>query len=198
MTDISKAGTFTLGDRVVNRLGYGAMQLAGKGVFGPPRDPAAALAVLRAAVAERHRSYRHQRLLWPARHQSPDQAKRCIPTASDLVIVTKIGARSWQRRFVEPFLLGRGSHRTRCTTICAISAWTCWRSSICASCSASTAPEEGSHRGTAGPSSPASNRKGLVRHIGLSNVTARRRSPRHAGIADHRLRAEPIQSRPPP
>jgi hypothetical protein len=35
MTDLSIAGTFTLGDRVVNRLGYGAMQLAGPGVFGP-------------------------------------------------------------------------------------------------------------------------------------------------------------------
>ena len=43
------AATFTLGDRPVRRLGYGAMQLAGPGVFGPPRDRAAALAVLRAA-----------------------------------------------------------------------------------------------------------------------------------------------------
>jgi pyridoxine 4-dehydrogenase len=38
MIDISKAGTFPLGDRVVKRLGYGAMQLAG--VFGPPKDHA--------------------------------------------------------------------------------------------------------------------------------------------------------------
>ena len=44
-------GTFVLGNRTVNRLGYGAMQLAGPGVFGPPRDHGAALAVLRAAVA---------------------------------------------------------------------------------------------------------------------------------------------------
>jgi pyridoxine 4-dehydrogenase len=42
MTSIDQAGTFTLGDRVVKRLGYGAMQLAGPGVFGPPRDPVAA------------------------------------------------------------------------------------------------------------------------------------------------------------
>ena len=50
MTDIGKAGTFTLGTHTVKRLGYGAMQLAGKGVFGPPKDRAAAIAVLREAV----------------------------------------------------------------------------------------------------------------------------------------------------
>ena len=47
ITDITAAGVFSLGDRTVNRLGYGAMQLAGPGVFGPPRDRHAALAVLR-------------------------------------------------------------------------------------------------------------------------------------------------------
>ena len=47
-----KSGTFTLGDRTVYRLGYGAMQLAGPGVFGPPKDRGAALDVLRKAVAQ--------------------------------------------------------------------------------------------------------------------------------------------------
>src|SRR3954464_819597 len=42
--------TATLGDRTVHRMGYGAMQLAGPGVFGPPRDHAAGVAVLRRAV----------------------------------------------------------------------------------------------------------------------------------------------------
>ena len=51
MSIIDQAGTFTFGDRTVKRLGYGAMQLAGPGVFGPPKDRDAALAVLRAAVA---------------------------------------------------------------------------------------------------------------------------------------------------
>lgn len=50
MTDIGKAGAFALGDSSVRRMGYGAMQLAGPGVFGPPKDRAAAVAVLRAAV----------------------------------------------------------------------------------------------------------------------------------------------------
>ena len=51
MIDISSAATFPLGDRVVKRLGYGAMQLAGPGVFGPPKDHDGAIAVLREAVA---------------------------------------------------------------------------------------------------------------------------------------------------
>jgi pyridoxine 4-dehydrogenase len=51
MTHIEKSGTYNLGSRMVKRLGYGAMQLAGRGVFGPPNDHAAALAVLREAVA---------------------------------------------------------------------------------------------------------------------------------------------------
>src|ERR1700744_4289973 len=51
MNDISGAGTFPLGDRVVKPLGYGAMQLAGPGVFGPPKNRDAAVAVLREAVA---------------------------------------------------------------------------------------------------------------------------------------------------
>jgi aryl-alcohol dehydrogenase-like predicted oxidoreductase len=51
MSDITAAGAFALGERAVNRLGYGAMQLAGPGVFGPPKDRTAALAVLREAVA---------------------------------------------------------------------------------------------------------------------------------------------------
>jgi pyridoxine 4-dehydrogenase len=51
MTDIATAGAFTLGDRTVKRMGYGAMQLAGPGVFGPPKDRDGALAVLREAVA---------------------------------------------------------------------------------------------------------------------------------------------------
>lgn len=51
MTLSTAAGTYRLGDRDVTRMGYGAMQLAGPGVFGPPKDKAAALAVLREAIA---------------------------------------------------------------------------------------------------------------------------------------------------
>jgi pyridoxine 4-dehydrogenase len=50
MSGVEQLGTFALGDRQVRRLGFGAMQLSGPGVFGPPKDRAAALAVLREAV----------------------------------------------------------------------------------------------------------------------------------------------------
>ncbi len=50
MPSVKNTGAYPLGDRTVNRMGYGAMQLAGPGVFGPPKDRDAALAVLREAV----------------------------------------------------------------------------------------------------------------------------------------------------
>ena len=78
MIDISKAGTFTLGDRTVKRLGYGAMQLAGPGVFGPPKDRKAALAVLREAVASGSITSTPAISMGPT---SPirSSARRCIP-----------------------------------------------------------------------------------------------------------------------
>src|SRR5271154_6542279 len=51
MSIIDQSGAFALGDRIVKRIGFGAMQLAGPGVFGPPKDRDAAVAVLREAVA---------------------------------------------------------------------------------------------------------------------------------------------------
>jgi len=45
MSTVDQSGTFALGERIVKRLGYGAMQLAGPGVFGPPKDRDAAVAV---------------------------------------------------------------------------------------------------------------------------------------------------------
>ncbi len=50
MDNLDNGGTYQLGERTVHRIGYGAMQLAGKDVLGPPRDRAEAVAVLRAAV----------------------------------------------------------------------------------------------------------------------------------------------------
>jgi pyridoxine 4-dehydrogenase len=91
MTDITAAGTFPLGGRTVNRMGYGAMQLAGPGVFGPPKDRDAALAVLRQAVAggvnhidtsDFYGPHVTNQLIREALHPYPD----------DLVIVTKVGA----------------------------------------------------------------------------------------------------------
>ena len=91
MTDITAAGTFRLGDRDVNRMGYGAMQLAGPHVFGPPRNHDQALAVLRAAVGS---GVDH---IDTSDYYGPHVTNRLIrealrPYPANLVIVTKLGA----------------------------------------------------------------------------------------------------------
>jgi aryl-alcohol dehydrogenase-like predicted oxidoreductase len=92
MSSIERSGTFRLGDLLVKRLGYGAMQLSGPGIFGPPRDRETALAVLREAVSsgvnhidtsDYYGPHITNQLIREALHPYPD----------DLVIVTKIGAR---------------------------------------------------------------------------------------------------------
>ena len=92
MSSIDKSGTFKLGDRTVNRLGYGAMQLAGPGVFGPPKDHDAALAVLREAVARGVNHIDTGDFYGP--HVTNQLIREALhPYPEDLVIVTKIGAR---------------------------------------------------------------------------------------------------------
>lgn len=84
--------TFQLGDRVVRRLGYGAMQLAGPGVFGPPKDHAAALAVLRGAVAAGINHIDTSDFYGP--HVTNAVIREALhPYPDDLVIVTKVGVR---------------------------------------------------------------------------------------------------------
>ncbi|QOV70898.1 oxidoreductase [Citrobacter sp. BDA59-3] len=88
---IGNAGQFLLGDRLVNRVGYGAMQLAGPGVFGPPRDHDAALAVLREAVAA---GVNH---IDTSDFYGPHVVNKLIhealaPYPQELTIVTKVGA----------------------------------------------------------------------------------------------------------
>jgi pyridoxine 4-dehydrogenase len=91
MTDIDRAGRFSFGDRSVRRMGYGAMQLAGPRVFGPPRDRAAAIAVLRRAVeagvnhidtSDYYGPFAVNEIIREALYPYPD----------DLVLVSKIGA----------------------------------------------------------------------------------------------------------
>ncbi|MBX4948660.1 aldo/keto reductase family oxidoreductase [Rhizobium binae] len=92
MPIIDRAGSFNLGDRIVKRVGYGAMQLAGPGVFGPPSDHGAALAVLREAVAGGVNHIDTSDFYGPhVTNQIIREALR--PYRDDLVIVTKIGAR---------------------------------------------------------------------------------------------------------
>ena len=100
MTNIATAGAFALGDRTVNRMGYGAMQLAGPGVFGPPKDHDAAIAVLREAVAAGVNHIDTSDFYGP--HVVNKLIREAIhPYSDDLVIVTKVGAvrgadASWQ------------------------------------------------------------------------------------------------------
>lgn len=101
MKNLANTGTFKLGHRTVRRLGYGAMQLAGPGVFGPPKDCDAALAVLREAVAsgvnhidtsDAYGPHITNQLLRAALHPYPE----------DLVIVTKVGATRGPRGSWDP------------------------------------------------------------------------------------------------
>jgi pyridoxine 4-dehydrogenase len=91
MTDISRAGAFALGDRSVRRMGYGAMQLAGPGVFGPPKDKPAALAVLREAIASGVNHIDTSDFYGP--HVTNQLIREALaPYPDELVIVTKLGA----------------------------------------------------------------------------------------------------------
>ncbi|MGI4940639.1 MAG: aldo/keto reductase family oxidoreductase [Janthinobacterium lividum] len=93
--------TFKLGSHAVNRLGYGAMQLAGPGVFGPPRDRDAALAVLREAVASGVNHIDTSDFYGP--HVTNGLIREALhPYADDLVIVTKIGARRGEDKSWNP------------------------------------------------------------------------------------------------
>ncbi|TCV96437.1 aryl-alcohol dehydrogenase-like predicted oxidoreductase [Luteibacter rhizovicinus] len=113
MTNVTKSGTFSLGDRKVTRLGYGAMQLAGPGVFGPPKDRDAAIAVLREAVASGVDHIDTSDFYGP--HITNQLIREALhPYARNLAIVTKVGATrgadaSWNAA-QSPAELTRGVH----------------------------------------------------------------------------------------
>jgi len=92
MTDSRHETSFRLGTRQVQRLGYGAMQLAGRGVFGPPKNRAAAVAVLREAVASGVNHIDTSDFYGP--HITNQIIREALhPYPDDLVIVTKVSAR---------------------------------------------------------------------------------------------------------
>src|SRR6266481_6263389 len=100
MSSMAKINTLALGTRTVKRLGYGAMQLAGPGVFGPPKDRHAASAVLREAVALGVNHIDTSDFYGP--HVTNQIIREALhPYPKGLVIVTKLGGRrppdkSWQ------------------------------------------------------------------------------------------------------
>ncbi|SOZ33783.1 putative aldo/keto reductase, NAD(P)-binding [Cupriavidus taiwanensis] len=163
------ATTFTLAGRTVNRMGYGAMQLAGPGVFGPPKDRDAAIAVLREAVAsgvnhidtsDFYGPHITNQLIREALHPYPD----------DLVIVTKVGARrgedaSWLPA-LEPEAIRQAVHdnlRNLGVEVLDVVNLRLMRDIH--------APMEGSIEREVTALAELQ-RQGLVRHIGLSNVTS--------------------------
>jgi len=169
MSEVSKAGTFQLGGRTVGRLGYGAMQLAGPGVFGPPKDRQGALAVLREAVAsgvdhidtsDFYGPHITNQLLREALHPYPD----------NLVIVTKISARrgadgSWLPAMSREELIQAVHDNLRNLGLEVLEVVNL------RSMHGIHGPAEGSIEAPLTVLAELQ-RQGLVRHIGLSNVTA--------------------------
>lgn len=92
MSSIDNSGTYRLGDRSVKRLGYGAMQLAGPGVFGPPKDRAEAVAVLRKAVTAGVDHIDTSDFYGP--HVTNQIIREALqPYPANLTIVTKVGGK---------------------------------------------------------------------------------------------------------
>ena len=169
MSKSTPVSTFTLAGRPVSRMGYGAMQLVGPGVFGPPRDRAASIAVLREALAlgvnhidtsDYYGPYITNQLIREALHPYPD----------NLVIVTKVGAfrgkdGSWLPA-LEPEDLTRAVHdNLRNLGVQALDIVNL------RSMGSVHAPAEGSLARQVAALAELQ-RQGLVRHIGLSNVTS--------------------------
>ena len=168
MTSTQKSGTFTLGDRTVYRLGYGAMQLAGPGVFGPPKDRGAAVAVLREAVAQGVNHIDTSDFYGP--HVTNQIIREALhPYSDDLTIVTKVSARrgadgSWIPA-MSPDELTQAVHDNLRNLGLDVLDVVNLRSMFDVH-----GPAEGSLEA---PLSVLADlqRKGLIRHIGLSNVT---------------------------
>ena len=168
MSTVHQSGSFQIGHRSVKRLGYGAMQLAGRGVFGPPKDHAAALAVLREAIAG---GVNH---IDTADFYGPHVTNRIIrealaPYGEDLLIVTKVSARrgpdgSWLPAFSREELTEAVHDNLRNLGVDVLDVVNL-RSMFNVH-----HPAEGSLEAPLTVLADLQ-RQGLVRHIGLSNVT---------------------------
>jgi pyridoxine 4-dehydrogenase len=165
-------GSFTFGKTslTVNRMGYGAMQLAGPGVWGPPRDPDGAVTVLREAIEAGVNHIDTSDYYGP--HVTNQIIKQALhPYPNGLVIVTKLGGRrppdkSWQPA-ISPLELTAGVHdnlRNLGLDVLDIVNYRVIGSGH--------GPEEGSIAEQITVLADLQ-RKGLIRHIGLSNVTPR-------------------------
>jgi pyridoxine 4-dehydrogenase len=168
-TKISAAGTFALANHTVNRMGYGAMQLAGPHVFGPPKDRPAAVAVLREAIASGVNHIDTSDFYGP--HVTNQIIREALhPYSSGLVIVTKVGAvrgtdGSWNPA-LEPQDLARGVqdnlHNLGVDVLDVVNLRVM---------GAIHGPAEGSIEKPFTALAELQHR-GLIRHLGLSNVTS--------------------------
>ncbi|MEH2233776.1 MAG: aldo/keto reductase family oxidoreductase [Nostoc sp.] len=164
-------GSFTLPNTSIalNRLGYGAMQLAGPGVFGPPRDVDAAIAVLREAIALGVNHIDTSDFYGP--HITNQIIRQALhPYPENLVIVTKVGARrpadkSWQPAFSRQELIAAVHDNLQNLDLEALDI-------VNLRVGGTQAPSEGS---IAEPLTTLVDlkRQGLIRHLGLSNITPR-------------------------
>ena len=171
MSEVKLGGRFTFPGTslTVQRIGYGAMQLAGPGVWGPPRDPDAAVAVLRAAVAAGVNHIDTSDFYGP--HITNQIIRQALhPYPPELVIVTKLGGRrpadkSWQPA-ISPQELTAGVHDNLRNL--GLEALDIVNYRVMGS---GHGPEE---RPIAEQVMVLADlqRQGLIRHIGLSNVTA--------------------------
>lgn len=170
MSNLEKSGTFKLGDRNVKRIGYGAMQLAGKGVFGPPKDRTEAVAVLREAIDSGVDHIDTSDFYGP--HVTNQIIKEALhPYRDDLVIVTKIGATrgadaSWNPAFSKEELTRAVHDNLRNLGLDVIEVVNL-RAMFDVH-----GPAEGSLEEPLTVLADLQ-RQGLVKHVGLSNVTAK-------------------------
>lgn len=163
------AGSFTLPgtSMVLNRMGYGAMQLAGPGVWGPPRDVDAAIAVLREAVESGVNHIDTSDFYGP--HVTNQLIKRALhPYPDGLVVVTKLGARrgpdkSWIHALSRQELIGGVDDNLRNLGLEALDVVNLRVGGI-------AEPSDGSIEEPLTVLAELK-RQGLIRHIGLSNIT---------------------------
>ena len=167
--DTRPGGTFTMGgDLTVTRMGYGAMQLAGPGVFGPPADRDAAVAVLREAV-ELGITHIDTSGYYGPRVTNQIIREALYPYPEDLRIVTKVGAArdangGWPEAQAPEQLRAQVEENLRDLGLDAMDA-------VNLRNPGQRGPQPGS---IAGPFTALAElrREGLIRHLGVSNVTA--------------------------
>ena len=166
---INRAGSFTLPGTslAVNRMGYGAMQLAGPEVWGPPRDVDAAVAVLRAAIASGVNHIDTSDFYGP--HVTNQIIKRALhPYPAGLVIVTKVGAsrgedKSWLHALSRQELIDGVHDNLRNLGVDRLDVVNLRVGGI-------MAPSEGSIEEPLAVLAELKS-QGLIRHIGVSNVS---------------------------